>query len=227
MRHLLSQGHFPVELRDSQPNKEPIDSRTTAASITTCGIGPILLIAGDATVSSYLGLEKPKSRIIGNLGSISRCRNHTDNDCTGSCTSDKGPTRPLSRCLTGKYMPECNLFPPTAQFRTSTKVVITGGDECAIGQHVVFHYSHSRTPFVGIVREILQQIGTDAELVHEPSAVLIQMVDISSIEGRFRLPQIKPCDEYHLISYTVSELCLLQTRADSIQEYSLCGKHTA
>lgn len=78
------------------------------------------------------------------------------------------------------------------------------GDKCSINQHVIVQKPNPPSEtFVGVVKEILQIKGSNADLSRQPEAILIQAATSTRPSTTYRMPFIELTDIWCLIPLQV------------------------
>lgn len=67
------------------------------------------------------------------------------------------------------------------------------GDKCVIGQHIIARRpeeNHPNPTFIARVEEIIQQIGSPAQIKGQPDGILLQTINCSGLNNKYQMPHL-------------------------------------
>ncbi|KAF7335506.1 hypothetical protein MVEN_02204400 [Mycena venus] len=202
IRHLLSGGLFILNtpaLETSLDTPERLERQPAnfmfshdKSAWRTIGDGPKSLVSGHSTAAHYLGLEKKKEPVA------------------GISVADKSVSRPVNRTLTGQHVPSWSTKP--GLFKTNKQVYLGNGDVCAPLNYVIAKDPrYAGETYVARVEEIIQQVGSLAQLSSQPDGVLVQKVVVDHTRERYGMPSVQLCGEW-LVHSVQDLLCTVNVQ---------------
>jgi hypothetical protein len=78
------------------------------------------------------------------------------------------------------------------------------GDKCIIGQEI-----HPNPTFIARVVEVIQQIGSPAQIKGQPDGVLLQTIISSTPNNKYQMPQLSLKNEWSFVKPQVKFLSTL------------------
>lgn len=195
--HILSRGFFPAS---SSP---PVCDTTGKQDIVRCSTGPQYLLGQESVFVTYLGLQDSKNMSYGECSIIARTKLFLNQSI--ECAELHSRIKYLADCVTGQHL-NVQGFSQEARFKRYKVFKLPDGEKIRIGQYIIFRHENSPTPFLGIMREIVQEVGSPAELSKSATSILVQIADISCISPTFRIPEVFPAERWAFIWPNVSTL---------------------
>lgn len=120
----------------------------------------------------------------------------------GTCTGGKRP-REFSATLTGQKLPHAIIDSESrdCHFKTCSEMTLLNGDVCTLNQFVIVRGSHPVEPtFIACVKEIIQIVGSVADLSTQPSGILIQLAAVSKHgSAQYEMPHVSLQDTWYLV----------------------------
>ena len=93
-------------------------------------------------------------------------------------------------------------------FKTNESVVLENEDRCRVGDFVIAQSSQypNHIPAIARVVEIIQLVGSAADLRGAPDGVLLQDVEVVGMSQRLRMPRVSLLNRWKLVQYQVRRI---------------------